>query len=177
MFGASRAVCPSVPTRQRGRSTREAPCTTRPGAHSSSWFQTGRCVADPTRQHAVTLRVCRPAEEAIAGFVGKPGTPSRDEMCHAWSPRPGLVQVRRGRPDSGGPLLSDSGAVRVTPRRARSPSRHRRTTCSPPGRSSDGRRPPARRRKGACETTPTATQRRGRPPAPRTRTNGLPRTE
>jgi hypothetical protein len=39
-----------------------------------------RCVADPTRQHAVTLRVCRPAEEAIAGFVGKPGTPSRDEM-------------------------------------------------------------------------------------------------
>jgi hypothetical protein len=37
-------------------------------------------VADPTRQHAVTLRVCRLAEEAIAGFVGKPGTPSRDEM-------------------------------------------------------------------------------------------------
>lgn len=71
--------------------------------------------------------------------------------------------MKRGRPDSGGPLLSDSGAVRVTPRRARSPSRHRRTTCSPPGRSSDGRRPPARRRKGACETTPTATQRRGTP--------------
>jgi hypothetical protein len=72
---------------------------------------------------------------------------------------------RRGHPDSGG-LLSDSGAVRVTPRRARSPSRHRRTTCSPPGRSSDARRPPAGRRMGACETTPTATQRRGRSPAP-----------
>ncbi len=120
--------------RASGEPTVSGRCARRSATAGASQSRPTLAVGCPT-----FARFSSTATQTFNGSSGRTRrSPASPDFCdHGVSPRPGTAE---GPPQLGQPLLSD---FRVTPRRARSPSRHRRTTCSPPGRSSDAGRSPA----------------------------------